>query len=143
MALRVGLYTLLFDVLAPADVALGNASSALAVLAILGFVALPRCSCTATTRSSSTTSACSKASGAACEWCAGRSGHCPVVAVAYLVLAPLVQAAFSGGFDDTRYVFPPYLLAYLLVLAVEQYAVDVALITIYSAVPQAMRRGPR
>jgi hypothetical protein len=64
-----------------------------------------------------------------------------VVIAGDLVLVPLVLAAFGSGFDDTEYVFAPYLLAFLLVEAVLQYAVDVALITIYTSVPSAVRRG--
>jgi hypothetical protein len=67
----------------------------------------------------------------------------PVLFLGELLLFPLLILAFQGGFDDTQYVFAPYLLAYLLVSAVMQYTLDVVLITIYVNVPPAVRRdGP-
>ena len=67
----------------------------------------------------------------------------PVLFFGELLVFPLLILAFRSGFDDTSYVFAPYLLAFLLVDAVIQYALDVVLITIYVSVPPATRRsGP-
>jgi hypothetical protein len=64
-----------------------------------------------------------------------------VVVIGEFLILPLLLALFGGGFDDTSYVFPPYLLAFVLAEAVLQYALDVALITVYTNVPSATRRG--
>jgi hypothetical protein len=64
----------------------------------------------------------------------------PVLFVGELVVFPLLIQAFRSGFEDTTYVFAPYLLAFLLVESVMQYAIDVVLITIYVNVAPGVRR---
>jgi hypothetical protein len=52
------------------------------------------------------------------------------------VLIPAtVQAIFDSGFEDKTYVEPTYLVAYLVVLALVQFLIDISLVTVYRATP--------
>jgi hypothetical protein len=139
LAVRIGLYSLAFDGLSVADSGVAELSGAVALLLYLVLTALFLYGDYAIVVDDV-----GVVEGVRRSLRVARATLWPtllVVIVGELVILPLLIGAFGSGFDDTSYVFPPYLLAYVLAGAVLQYALDVALITIYTSVPTAVRSG--